>query len=385
MKTFRPVLSALPILLALSSTSAAHAAGRWPEFPAPLKNGAAARIGNMVYAGLGSSGKAWYAFDTTRPGAQWVALAPFPDMPRDAASAVAVNGMVYLFGGSGKAAASDAALQIFDTAYVYDPAANRWSQLPTRAPLGGLSASVVTLDQQNILFFGGVNKAIFDGYFQDYAVGAAGSKELQATVGERYFDQRPQDYLWNRQVLSYNPASNRWRNLGSDPQLPTVGAGVAVKGMQVTIVNGEIKPGLRSPLVKQVEVNGEQLTWRQGSALPAPPGAQRQEGVAGAFAGYSGNVLLVAGGANFPGAWQQFDAGRNYAHQGLKKTWRDEIYALRDGAWSYAGKLPAALGYGSAVQLDDGVLVIGGELEGGTASRAVFLLQWDGKAARVTN
>lgn len=367
------------------SAQAADTAPRWPDFPAPIKNGAGARIGATVYAGLGSAGKAWYALDTGKPGAPWVALAPFPDAARDAASAVAINGLVYIFGGSGKNAPDDKALTVFDTAYVYDPAANSWRQLPTRAPLGIFTASVVSVDQRNIVFFGGVNKAIFDGYFQDYAVGAADNKERQAAVAGHYFDQRPQDYLWTAQVMSYNPQTNQWRNLGTDPQLPTVGAGVAVHGQLVTMVNGEIKPGLRSPNVKEVSIDGDKLTWKQGGKLPAPPGAARQEGVAGSFAGYSNNVLLVAGGANFPGAWQQFDAGQNYAHKGLKKTWRDDIYARRDGKWWHAGKLPAGMGYGTGIQLDDGVLLIGGELDGGAASKDVFLLQWDGKAVRLVH
>ena len=367
------------------SAQAADTAPRWPDFPAPIKNGAGARIGATVYAGLGSAGKAWYALDTGKPGAPWVALAPFPDAARDAASAVAINGLVYIFGGSGKNAPDDKALTVFDTAYVYDPAANSWRQLPTRAPLGIFTASVVSVDQRNIVFFGGVNKAIFDGYFQDYAVGAADNKERQAVVAGHYFDQRPQDYLWTAQVMSYNPQTNQWRNLGTDPQLPTVGAGVAVHGQLVTMVNGEIKPGLRSPNVKEVSIDGDKLTWKQGGKLPAPPGAARQEGVAGSFAGYSNNVLLVAGGANFPGAWQQFDAGQNYAHKGLKKTWRDDIYARRDGKWWHAGKLPAGMGYGTGIQLDDGVLLIGGELDGGAASKDVFLLQWDGKAVRLVH
>lgn len=374
---------ALLLCCAFSSVQAADPAPRWADFPAPIKNGAGARIGATVYAGLGSAGKAWYALDTSKPGAPWVALAPFPDAARDAANAVAIQGLVYVFGGSGKNAPDDKALTVFDTAYVYDPAANTWRQLPTRAPLGIFTASVVSVDQQNIVFFGGVNKAIFDGYFQDYAVGAADSKERQAVVAGHYFDQRPQDYLWTAQVMSYNPQTNQWRNLGADPQLPTVGAGVAVHGNVLTMVNGEIKPGLRSPNVKEVSIDGDKLTWKQGGKLPAPPGATRQEGVAGSFAGYSGKVLLVAGGANFPGAWQQFDAGQNYAHKGLKKTWRDDIYARRDGKWSHVGKLPAGMGYGTGIQLDDGVLVIGGELDGGAASKDVFLLQWDGKAVHI--
>ncbi|MBI5768621.1 MAG: galactose oxidase [Verrucomicrobia bacterium] len=112
--------------------------------------------------------------------------------------------------------------------------------------------------------------------------------------------------------------------------------------------------------------------WKQ---LPAIPD---REGFAGSFAGTSGGVLLVAGGANFPDKrpWE-----------GGTKIWYDRVFALdpstelRAGAWRDAGELPAANGYGASVQLDDGVLFIGG----GDAKRnfaEVWLVKWDGRSAK---
>jgi len=374
-KTLIQALTAAALLL----FSAAQAGERWADFPVAAKATTAARIGNTVYAGLGTAGKGWYALDVSRPGAPWRALAEFPDVQRDDARAVAVNGQIYVFSGSGKLNPSDKALVTFDTAWRYDPAANAWSRLPTRAPMGLLATGAVTLDQRSILFFGGVNKAVFEGYFQDYFVAAGDDKARQDAVAAAYFDQRPQDYLFTAQVLSYDTTTHQWRNLGVDPGLPTIGTAVAVRGSQVTLVNGEIKPGLRSPGIKTVSVNGETLHWSTQTLVP-PAGAAVQDGVAGAYAGYSNQALLVAGGANFPGSWAQFNAGQLWAHKGLKKTWHDQIYAQVGGQWTTAGKLPQPLGYSAYVQLDDSLLIIGGELQGGAATKEVIELRWNGKA-----
>lgn len=355
---------------------------RWPDLPVAAKQTAGARVGQFAYAGLGSAGKAWWGLDLSRSDAQWVPLAEFPDQPRDGASAVAVGGQVYVFAGQGKAAPTDKTLTMFDSVYRYEPAANRWSKLPTRMPLGGLAAAAVSLDDREVLFFGGVNKAIFDGYHQDYFVSAAGDAARQEAVAAAYFDQRPQDYLFAAQVLSYEPATNQWRNLGLDPGLPTVGAGAAVSGRQVHLISGEIKPGLRSPEVKSVTLVDGRLRW-QSERLPAPAAGVAQDGVAGAYAGYSGKVLLAAGGTNFPGAWKQFLAGRNFAHKGLKKVWHDEIYARVDGGWRLVGRLPQAQAHGAYVPTEDGLLVIGGELQDGAASSAVFELRWNGQGVDI--
>jgi N-acetylneuraminate epimerase len=375
----KKLLAASLLISAVFSIPAASAATLYPEFPVAFKMGASAKVGQKIFAGLGSAGKSWYVLDLSAPEKQWQALADFPDMPRDAANAVAVGNRIYVFAGQGKINPSDKNLVIFDTVYQYDIDNNSWSKVTTRTPQGLLASAALTLDGENILFFGGVNKQIFDGYFQDYFITADNNKPLQDEVANRYFNQRPQDYLFTAQVLSYNPKKNQWRNIGMDPNPVTIGTGIAVKGNRIHLVGGEIKPGLRSPAVKQIVVKNEDITWKKPVNMPPAHGDMIQEGIAGAYAGYSHDVLIAAGGANFPGAWKQYQAGQLFAHQGLKKTWRDDIYAEVKGKWIVAGKLPVAMGYGTYVQLDDGVLVVGGELQGGAASKDVFLLRWNGK------
>jgi N-acetylneuraminic acid mutarotase len=106
------------------------------------------------------------------------------------------------------------------------------------------------------------------------------------------------------------------------------------------------------------------LDWK-----PLPPIPDRL-GFAGSYAGASGGALLVAGGANFPD---------KPPSEGGTKVWYDRVFVLEPDAatWREAGKLPGVGGYGASVQLDDGVVFIGG----GDAQRnfsEVWFAQWDG-------
>src|SRR5262245_42496650 len=112
------------------------------------------------------------------------------------------------------------------------------------------------------------------------------------------------------------------------------------------------------------------LDWHQLPPLPD------REGFAGSFAGVSSGVLLVAGGANFPGKrpWE-----------GGLKHWHDTVFALKPGAtgWRTAGRLPAAGGYGVVASTAEGLVLAGG----GDAHRAfaeVWLVQWNGREAVFT-
>jgi N-acetylneuraminic acid mutarotase len=91
-------------------------------------------------------------------------------------------------------------------------------------------------------------------------------------------------------------------------------------------------------------------------------------GLAGVFAGTSQGVLIVAGGANFPGQppWN-----------GGSKVWHDEIYILGrpDGPWRLAGRLPRPLAYGVALSTADGVVCVGGS-DFARHFADCFLLSW---------
>lgn len=89
------------------------------------------------------------------------------------------------------------------------------------------------------------------------------------------------------------------------------------------------------------------MRWTQ---LPDTPNAP---GVGGAFAGAHGEILIAAGGSNFPDKpfWE-----------GGAKAWHDTVWTLKPKArkWKEAGKLARPLAYGVSVGIRQGLLCIGG-------------------------
>ena len=84
------------------------------------------------------------------------------------------------------------------------------------------------------------------------------------------------------------------------------------------------------------------------------PSIPDEEGFAGMYAGVSNDVLIVAGGANFPELrpWE-----------GGTKIWYDHIFYLEeiDGSWKRSDlSLPLPLAYGVSVNYQDEVIFIGG-------------------------
>jgi N-acetylneuraminate epimerase len=106
----------------------------------------------------------------------------------------------------------------------------------------------------------------------------------------------------------------------------------------------------------------EPLDWQQLAPLPEPLG------VAAPFAGGHGEVLLVAGGANFP---------HGLPWEGGKKVWHDRVWVLEkpNGTWRAAGRLPRPLAYGVSVSTPGGVVCVGGS-DAGRHYADVFRLSW---------
>lgn len=108
----------------------------------------------------------------------------------------------------------------------------------------------------------------------------------------------------------------------------------------------------------------EPIALGRWSALPPLPDGL---GVAGAFAGVVGDVLVVAGGANFPG---------RMPWAGGEKVWHDRVYLLRspEDSWESGPSLPRPLAYGVAISLAEGLLCAGGSDATGHSAE-VFLLE----------
>lgn len=104
------------------------------------------------------------------------------------------------------------------------------------------------------------------------------------------------------------------------------------------------------------------LRWQQLPPLPDPVG------FAGAFAGVSGDALIVGGGANFPG---------KMPWEGGTKIWHDRVFVLErvDGKWNGGFRLPLASGYGVSITHNDAIICIGGS-DAERHLTNVYSLQW---------
>lgn len=121
------------------------------------------------------------------------------------------------------------------------------------------------------------------------------------------------------------------------------------------------------------------IEWSLPSRLPAQPGGVKALGVAGAVAGISNNVLMVAGGANFPGAmpWE-----------GGKKIYHDQItvFSKKENQLSVVNNtsyLPMPVAYAATCITPKGILYAGGENETGIVDKA-YLLGWDAAEQKTT-
>jgi N-acetylneuraminic acid mutarotase len=130
-----------------------------PEYPSYVKGGAMARVGDAVlYAGgmtqpWRENETAWYLRPENK---DWRQAAAFPGGPCVAAMVAALGGKIYHFGGYDLwYEQGQRHIEVKNTAWIYDVAANRWEPLPAlpRRMYGG--ARTVLRDRY-IVLMGGV-------------------------------------------------------------------------------------------------------------------------------------------------------------------------------------------------------------------------------------
>ncbi len=102
-------------------------------------------------------------------------------------------------------------------------------------------------------------------------------------------------------------------------------------------------------------------------SLPAQEEGMASLGYAGMVGGGHDEVIIAAGGANFP---------KGLPWKGGKKTYSDKIYILKGGQWQLSDRrLPSPIAYGASVSIPEGVLIIGGE-NGNETIDKVYLLKY---------
>ena len=209
---------------------------KMPSLPSPCANMSGALAGHTVYLAGGTDSpsatntlKTFWSLDLAAKRPRWQALEPWPGPARMLAVAGAHDGAFFLFSGVDLHSGADGkpVRTYLRDAWRYTPAAG-WKRLadmpraavaaPSPAPLRGLRLLVISGD---------------DGALAN-------------------FEPKSQHPGFARDVLAYEPRTDRWSNLGDSPLSRATAPVVEWRGRAV-IPNGEARPGVRSPAVWALE------------------------------------------------------------------------------------------------------------------------------------
>ena len=223
-----------------------------PALPYALDNMCGTLIGGQLFvAGGNRNGKPSNSFlclDLDRLETGWQEL---PDFPGDARTQAVCAGQfkdgeacIFLWGGF--AASTDGKPATLSTdGYCYSSASRQWTPIATPTGNDGETISLgggtaIAINENLILCTGGVNKDIF----------LAALRQPQ----KDYLLHPAEWYKFNDRILIYDTSQNTWQEVARTPQ--TARAGAALVGWDKTYynINGELKPGIRTPEIIRITV-----------------------------------------------------------------------------------------------------------------------------------
>ncbi|MBR3513764.1 MAG: cyclically-permuted mutarotase family protein [Bacteroidaceae bacterium] len=243
-----------------------------PALPVGLDNFAAAYGAGYIWVAGGSS-KGIPSRKAFRlkwsGGTEWEALPNIIGGARIQPAAVVQNASIgpnfYLFGGYDPAYGKAQSNGIY-----FDPRRGEWMPVALIHPDGEpqqmtlVGATAVASGAVHVIFFGGVNKDIFERAIQrnqlmaDTATAPALRDSLRAEA-QAYMRQPAQWYQFNNQLLIYHTVTDTWVRAFESPLLARAGATVVPVASGTgqptwVLINGEEKPGVRSADVTAIDM-----------------------------------------------------------------------------------------------------------------------------------
>ena len=222
-----------------------------PSLPVTIDNMAGALCGNVIYIvggnvnGIPSS--AAYSLNLSNLPAGWKQLPSVPGAPRVQPICASQGGKLYVWGGfAAPYGEREASLSV--DGYVYNAETNEWISVATPCDKAGNEVSLgggaaVPYGDGQILCIGGVNKDIF-------------LKALQGIYkGKEYLSHPAEWYQFNRNLMLYSPQTDEWTILGEYEQGARAGAALVSQEDTYYIINGELKPGIRTNEITRIKEN----------------------------------------------------------------------------------------------------------------------------------
>ena len=203
-----------------------------PSLPATIDNMAGALVGHSLYIvggnvnGIPSS--AMYMLDLLDLSGGWKKETDIPGEPRVQPVCVAQDGKLYIWGGFAPAIEGHQASLSVD-GYMYSPETKEWSSVATPCDAEG----------NEISLGGGMGTSFGEGIY----------------AGKEYLSHPVEWYRFNRNLLLYHPQTNKWTTLGEYEQGARAGAVIVSQDGFHYIINGELKPGIRTNEINRIKEN----------------------------------------------------------------------------------------------------------------------------------
>lgn len=211
-----------------------------------------------------------YCLNLGNPETGWQQLPDFPGAPRVQPVCVGQRKenetLLYLWGGFSGAFDGRSATLSTD-GYCYSPSLQQWQ--PVSTPIGSDSVPValgggagIALTDSLILCTGGVNKDIFLSALQrEEMMKAAVTGGNQAAVdslkseAKTYMLHPAEWYRFNDRILIYNTRRDKWEEAVRSQDVARAGAALTGQGQTFFNINGELKPGIRTPEIAKIMID----------------------------------------------------------------------------------------------------------------------------------
>lgn len=241
-----------------------------PSLPYTITEFSATAIGNTIYVAGGKSGgedkNQLLSLNLKSIGNDsftWEVVSSFAGDERFQSSLVSINSNngneLLLVGGYQFYSNCDTKPSIANTALIYNIDNGTWREIAIpynneniQYTLTG--ATYFKISENSIAFIGGVDRTIFQDALNREHKNICQTTPIEQTIFKtwrcNYLTKQPKEYKFNSDILIYNPTTNIWHIYNKAYPYPAPAGAIAL-GSNPTyyIINGETKPGIRTPKV----------------------------------------------------------------------------------------------------------------------------------------
>ena len=236
----------------------------FPSLPQPLDNFAGASIGSKVFvaggSALGKPSNKLYYIDTATD-KEWHRLPDFPEEPSVQPVLVAMEqeGDTHLFLLGGFFGGDTTRVPTLSTAvWRYSVQQQQWQKVatqesPDKVLFSLTGATALAIDNRYIACFGGVNATLFlktitDLYYigRDTTLTDETRKQKNYDYMSHYMTQPIEYYRFNKECYLFDTHTQQWSVLDTQTDFARAGATLVGSPDEFYLVQGELKPGVRS-------------------------------------------------------------------------------------------------------------------------------------------